>query len=83
MHLDGLLPRTPVPDRIELTVRQALAACALNDREQSCAYLESAVCNAIAAGNHLRYDEAYAVYERMQRKWGSDQQVKALGQLFL
>ncbi len=83
MHMDGLIPKTPVPDRVELTVRQAMAAYALNDRDQSCAYLESAVHYALAAGNHLRYDEAYAVYERMQRKWGRDQQVKVLGQLFL
>src|SRR6266496_340590 len=72
MHMDGLIPKTPVPDRVELTVRQAMAAYALNDRDQSCAYLESAVHYALAAGNHLRYDEAYAVYERMQRKWGRD-----------
>lgn len=83
MHLDRLLPRTPVPDRIELTVRQALAACALNDMDQSCAYLTSAVRGALAAGNHLRYDEAYAVYERMQCKWSKEPQVRALGQLFL
>jgi transcriptional regulator with XRE-family HTH domain len=82
-YLDGQIPRTPVPDRIELTVRQARAACELNDREQSCAYLESAVRCALTGGNHLRYDEAYAVYERMQRKWGKEPQVRERAQLFV
>ncbi len=83
MYVDGQIPRTPVPDRIELTVRQAMAACALNEMDQSCAYLESAVRGALAAGNYLRYDEAYAVYERIQRKWSKEPQVSALGQLFV
>ncbi len=83
MYIDGQIPRTPVPDRIELTVRQALVACTLNEMEQSCAYLESAVRGALAAGSHLRYDEAYAIYERMQCKWSKEPQVRALGQLFI
>jgi transcriptional regulator with XRE-family HTH domain/tetratricopeptide (TPR) repeat protein len=82
-YIDGQIPRTPVPDRIELTVRQALAACELNEREQSCAYLGTAVRNTLAAGNHLRYDEAYAVYQHMERKWSKEPQVKALAQLFV
>ena len=83
LQLDERISRTPIPGRIELTVRQAATSYALNERDQSCAYLESAVRGALAAGNNLRFDEAYAVFERMQRRWGKEPQVKALSQLFL
>jgi transcriptional regulator with XRE-family HTH domain/tetratricopeptide (TPR) repeat protein len=80
--IDKLVPLTPVPNRVELTVRQARTASAMNDRDLACSYMEAAVTLALAANNQLRFDETYTVYQDMQLKWGSDQQVKALADLF-
>lgn len=81
-QVDETIPEEPVPNRVELLVRQAHAAVALNDLEQSCTYLQRAVEWAAAAGNQLRHDEAYRIYERMRTKWGKESGVKALEGLF-
>lgn len=82
-QIDKAIPMGLVPNRIELTVRQAEAVCALGDRDQSCAYVAAAVTSARAAGNQLRYDEAYRVYENMRAKWGKEPKIKALGEVFI
>ena len=82
-RMDQELPRTLVPNRLELTVRQAMTSYKLGDRDQSCDYLEIAVRSALMTGNQLRYDEAYGIYERLLQKWGQEHRVKELGSLFL
>lgn len=81
-RIENLVPLAPVPNRVELTVRQARTATAMNDRDLACTYVEAAVTLALAANNQLRFDEAYTVYGDMQIKWGGDQQVKVLADLF-
>jgi hypothetical protein len=80
--VDQSVPGELVPYRVEVTVHQAATACALDEQEQSRALLERAVTSALALGSRLRYDEAYAVYEMMMAKWGSDTRVQALADLF-
>ncbi len=82
-RMDRELPQTPVPDRLELTVRQAMTSYKLGDRDQSCNYLEIALRSALMTGNQLRYDQAYSVYEQLLQKWGKENRVKELGLLFL
>ncbi|HEU5226554.1 MAG TPA: hypothetical protein VFU49_02000, partial [Ktedonobacteraceae bacterium] len=81
-QVDSTIPGGAVPNRVELTVRQAEAAYALGDRDRTCACITSAVKAARAMGNQLRITEAYKVYEDMQIKWGNERQVKALEDLF-
>jgi transcriptional regulator with XRE-family HTH domain/tetratricopeptide (TPR) repeat protein len=81
-RMENLVPLTPVPNRVELTVRQAKTASAMNNRDLACTYVEAAATLALAANNQLRFDEAYTVYRDIQSKWGSDQQVKELADLF-
>jgi transcriptional regulator with XRE-family HTH domain/tetratricopeptide (TPR) repeat protein len=81
-RVENLVPMAPVPNRVELTVRQARTATTMNDRDLACTYVEAAVTLALAANNQLRFDEAYNVYKDMQLKWGDDQQVKMLANLF-
>jgi transcriptional regulator with XRE-family HTH domain/tetratricopeptide (TPR) repeat protein len=81
-RMENLVPLAAVPNRVELTVRQARTASAMNDRDLACTYVEAAVTLALAANNQLRFDEAYTVYKDMQFKWGNDQQVKVLADLF-
>jgi tetratricopeptide (TPR) repeat protein len=83
MQMDKELPRILVPNRLELTVRQAMTSYKLGDRDESCNYLEIATRSALAAGNQLRYDESYAIYEKLLQKWGKENRVKELGVLFL
>ena len=82
VQMDKKLPKTLVPDRIELTVRQAMASYKLGDRDQSCNYVETAVRFSLMAGNQLRYDEAYDIYEKLLQKWGKENKVKELSSLF-
>lgn len=81
-QMDKALPTGAVPNRIELTVRQAEAAFALGDRDQTCTCIASTVTIARIMGNQLRLTEAYKVYEDMQIKWGNEHQVKELEELF-
>jgi transcriptional regulator with XRE-family HTH domain len=81
-HIDRLVPADPVPNRLELTVNQAAATCALGELEQTCQYLGIAVPMARELGSHLRIDTAYEIYERMVDKWGDERPVKELEELF-
>jgi transcriptional regulator with XRE-family HTH domain/tetratricopeptide (TPR) repeat protein len=82
-RMDKELPKTLVPNRLELTIRQAMATYQLGDRDQSCDYVKTAARSALMTGNHLRYDEAYDIYERLLQKWRKEDKVKELGALFL
>jgi len=71
-----------VPERVELTVNQAMTSVALGELDLSCGYVETAVTSASALGSQLRVNEAYEIYESMLDKWGNEARVKALGELF-
>jgi transcriptional regulator with XRE-family HTH domain len=75
-------PFGAVPDRLELTVRQAAAACALGEMELTCQYIQRAVPLAHELASQLRIDESYEVYEQMLAKWGNEGAVKELEALF-
>ena len=81
-RMDRELPQTLVPGRLELTVHLAMTSYKLGDRDQSCNYLERALRAALMAGNQLRYDQAYDVYEQLLQKWGQENRVKELSSLF-
>jgi transcriptional regulator with XRE-family HTH domain/tetratricopeptide (TPR) repeat protein len=83
LQIDRELPHTPVPDRLELTIHQAMASYKLGERDQSCNYLELALRSASMTGNQLRYGEAYCIYDQLLQKWGKETRVKELGLLFL
>jgi hypothetical protein len=71
-----------VPDRVELTVRQARASVALGNLEQSEDYLQAAVASAKILGSQLRRSESYDIYQQMQEKWPNEQRVRELADLF-
>ena len=79
--IDQRIPTSPVPNRVELTVRQADTAVALSDRDQACTYIEAARNSALALGNQLRYDEVHKLYDTMLTKWPNEPSVKALQEL--
>jgi hypothetical protein len=81
-HVDKNTPTLIVPDRVELTVRQAGASVALGNLEQSKTYLELAVASAKTLGSKLRHNESYDIFQQMQEKWPNEQQVQALAELF-
>lgn len=81
-RVDQAISLDPVPQRLELTVRQATAACALGELEQTCQLLQTAVPLAHTLGSRLRVDESYEVYEHMQEKWGDEACVQELDELF-
>ncbi len=81
-RIDRLVPAGPVPLRLELTVRQAAATCALGELEQTCQYLKTAVALGHDLGSQLRVDESYEVYERLLDSHGNERTVRALGELF-
>jgi DNA-binding SARP family transcriptional activator len=76
--IDASVPTAIVPDRVELSVDQARASLLLDDMTQSCKYVEFAATAASALGSHLRYNEAYNLYQQIQMQWPREQQVKAL-----
>lgn len=81
-RIDRAISAGPVPNRLELTVNQAAVTCALGELEQTCQYLGIAVPMARELGSHLRVDASYEIYERMLEKWGDEQPVKELEELF-
>jgi DNA-binding XRE family transcriptional regulator/tetratricopeptide (TPR) repeat protein len=81
-QVDRNTPTLIVPDRVELTIRQAKASVALENLEQSKTYLERAVDSANRLGSQLRRNESYGVYQQMLNKWPNEQQVKDLAELF-
>ncbi|GAC1510349.1 MAG: hypothetical protein NVS2B12_26720 [Ktedonobacteraceae bacterium] len=66
---DKTLPRTLVPNRVELAVRQADASSGLGDLEQACFYLETALHASLKVTNQLRYNEVSTIYENMCDTW--------------
>ena len=83
MQMDRDLPKTLVPNRLELTIRMTMAAYKMGNRHQSCDYLAVAVRSALMTGNHLRYNEASDIYEQLLLQWSNEQRVKDLGSLFV
>src|SRR5579875_651911 len=81
-RVDRMLPTGPVPLRLELIVRQAAAACALGELEQTCEYLKTAVTMGRDLGSQLRVDESYELYESMLGRWGGEPMVRELEELF-
>jgi DNA-binding XRE family transcriptional regulator/tetratricopeptide (TPR) repeat protein len=81
-QVDRNTPTLIVPDRVQLTIRQARASVASENLEQSKTYLESAVTSAKMLGSQLRRNEAYEVYQQMLTKWPDEQRVKDLAELF-
>lgn len=76
--IDASVPTAICPDRVELSIDQARASLLLGNLEQSCKYVEFAATSASALGSHLRYNEAYNLYQQIQMQWPREQQVKAL-----
>ncbi len=81
-QVDRKTPTVIVPDRVQLTVRQARTSVALENLEQGKTYLESAVASAKTLGSQLRRNEAYDVYQQMLTTWPDEQQIKDLAELF-
>jgi transcriptional regulator with XRE-family HTH domain/tetratricopeptide (TPR) repeat protein len=80
--MDKTIPTTLVPNRVELTVRQAATAVGLGDLEQSCSYVEAALHASIEAGNQLRYNEVYSIYETLYEKWQNEPRMHNLATSF-
>lgn len=81
-RVDRMLPTEPVPLRLELIVRQAMATCALGELEQTCEYLKAAITIGRDLGSQLRVDESYELYESMLDSWRNEAAVKELEELF-
>ena len=79
---ERLVPLGTAPTRLELTVRQAAASCALGELEQTCHYVRLAVPMARELGSSLRVDESYEIYERLLDSWGDEPRVRELDELF-
>lgn len=77
-RVDKIVPKTLVPNRVELAVRQAAASVGLGDLEQSCSYVEVALQASIGAGNELRHNEVYIIYEDMCDKWPDEPRINHL-----
>lgn len=76
------VPKALIPQRVELGSRQLAVSFALGDLDQCRTYLIDTITAAIKLGSDLRYNEVYTVYEQMQEKWGKEQKVKELDELF-
>ena len=81
--VDQATPKTIVPDRVELSLRQAKASVALGNLEQSHAYLDFSITSAVALNSPLRYNEAYEVYQHMKQVWPNERKVRDLDDLFI
>lgn len=79
---ERIVPLGTAPVRLELTVRQAAASCALGELEEASRCLRAALPMARELGSYLRVDEAYEVYERMLDTWGEESRVRELDELF-
>jgi tetratricopeptide (TPR) repeat protein/DNA-binding XRE family transcriptional regulator len=79
---DIAVPHALIPNRVELTVRQARVAYTLNERDLACSFIESAAMMARHMGNQLRFDETYAIHEDMLKKWPGDPKVSMLADIF-
>jgi transcriptional regulator with XRE-family HTH domain len=70
------------PFRVELLIRQAEASFALGKLDQCRSYVEQAAIAALDLGSDLRYQEAYAVFNLMRKKWPRERDVKELAEFF-
>jgi tetratricopeptide (TPR) repeat protein/transcriptional regulator with XRE-family HTH domain len=77
-QIEKTVPKALVPNRVELTVRQAAASVCLGDLEQACFYIEAALAASKEAGNQLRYSEVYAIYETLCDRWQNELRVQDL-----
>jgi transcriptional regulator with XRE-family HTH domain/tetratricopeptide (TPR) repeat protein len=81
-RIDRSISREVVPNRLELIVHLAFTSCALGELEQTSKLIEMAVPMAHSLGSQLRADQAYEVYEQVLSKWGDEQMIKDLEELF-
>jgi transcriptional regulator with XRE-family HTH domain len=81
-RIDRMISTDAVPNRLELTVHQAMLACLQDDLEQTSRWLEIAVPMAHTLGSQLRADQLYEVYETMLNKWPGEPAVQELAELF-
>ncbi|MBV9691089.1 MAG: hypothetical protein JO202_15435 [Ktedonobacteraceae bacterium] len=81
-RLAEVVPETLMCRRVDVLSRQTIALVSWNNLDESCKKLEETVTKALALDYGLRYNEAYETYGEMQRKWGREQKVRALAQLF-
>ena len=83
-QIDGLQPRTSVPERVRLEFlnNQALTALRLGELEESCKYLTIAATGAITLKSERRYAEAYDIFDKMDFVWSGEPQVRALKDIF-
>lgn len=81
-RVDKIVPKALVPNRVELAVRQAAASAGLGDLEQSCSYVEKALDASLKAGNQLRHNEVYMIYELMCDKWRNEPRIDHLHAAF-
>lgn len=81
-RIDRSVSRNAVPNRLGLLVHQAFTFCALGEMDQTCALIERTLPMARALGSQLCADQAYEVYEKMLTKWGHEQRVMNLEELF-
>jgi tetratricopeptide (TPR) repeat protein len=81
-RLDEIVPETLMCLRVSVLSRQTITLVSLNNLDESCKKLEETVTKTLALDYKLHYNGAYETYLEMQRKWGREQKVRALAQLF-
>lgn len=81
-RIDRVISTDAVPNRLELLVHQAKAACALDELEQTGQLIKLALPMAHLLGSQLRADQLYEVYEQMLEKWEDEPDVRELEELF-
>jgi DNA-binding SARP family transcriptional activator len=83
-RIDGLQPKLQLPERvrIELLNYQIKVFLALKEREKASTYLGEAANAAYSLGSERHFQEAFALYRRMQKIWVYDPQVQQLADLF-
>ena len=83
IRMEKVIPKKIVPDRVELSILQALASVALGDLDQSRTYLMVARDSSIALGSRLRYHQSCDAYGELLKKWPGEQRVRELADLFV
>jgi tetratricopeptide (TPR) repeat protein len=76
-------PMAIVPDRVTLFIRQTRALIALEEMEESCAYLEASIAASRALNSPLRIEETRDAYQQLLAKWPNERQTNDLADLFL
>jgi transcriptional regulator with XRE-family HTH domain len=80
-RVEATLPKALGVRREILAIRQAEAAVAANDLEQSCCYLQTAVRSARQLGNNLHRSHALEIYQTMPEAWHHEKPIKELTEL--